>query len=168
MAEIQKAAEAASANDFIQKLEEKYDSMIGHLYWVGLGKKPKNHLFERVVVKGAVNIERVLFFQMTFATKMWTNPQITVKMVNLSFHPSFLLFLPRWRWDSAQWRATATSSHRQSLAATTKAVVIGWGDCGKGSARAILEVGRFNNFGQLILDLFFFLRKILDTIYFFF
>jgi len=29
MAEIQKAAEAASANDFIQKLEEKYDSMIG-------------------------------------------------------------------------------------------------------------------------------------------
>ena len=74
MAEIQKAAEAASANDFIQKLEEKYDSMIGHLYWVGLGKKPKNHLFERVVVKGAVNIERVLFFQMTFATKIWTNP----------------------------------------------------------------------------------------------
>lgn len=33
MAEIQKAAEAASANDFIQKLEEKYDSMIGHLYF---------------------------------------------------------------------------------------------------------------------------------------
>ena len=28
-AEIEKAAEAASANDFIQKLEEKYQSMIG-------------------------------------------------------------------------------------------------------------------------------------------
>lgn len=46
MAEIQKAAEAASANDFIQKLEEKYDSMIGHLYFSQgcWGKQPpKNH-----------------------------------------------------------------------------------------------------------------------------
>ena len=34
---------------------------------------------------------------------------------------------PRWRWNSAQWRATATRRHRQGLAATTKAVVIGWG-----------------------------------------
>ena len=29
MAEIEKAAEAASAKDFIQQLDEKYDSMIG-------------------------------------------------------------------------------------------------------------------------------------------
>lgn len=29
MAEIEKASEAASANDFIQQLDQKYDSMIG-------------------------------------------------------------------------------------------------------------------------------------------
>ena len=45
MAEIEKAAEAASANDFIQKLEEQYDSMIGHLYLSRVGKKALNHFF---------------------------------------------------------------------------------------------------------------------------
>ena len=42
-AEIEKAAEAASAHDFILKLEEKYNSMIGHSSFFLPNLSKKNH-----------------------------------------------------------------------------------------------------------------------------
>lgn len=53
MEEIEKAAEAASANDFIQQLDEKYNSMIGTLEWCG-GPSDRETCDVRAAIRRAI------------------------------------------------------------------------------------------------------------------